>query len=110
MSSTLVHVGATIMCSHAAQVSLTTGNTRVKVGGQFAIVLSDLGTVAGCPFTVGTTPSPCVTVRFLVPASRIRINGQPAVLQNTTGLGQNGAQVPQGPPNIVVTQMRVKGT
>jgi len=40
----------------------------------------------------------------------VRVGGQPVILQNSTGLCQSAEQIPQGPPNVVMTQMRVRGT
>ncbi len=113
MGSPLLHIGATILCTHGAQATITPSNTRVLVGGQPAAVQSDMTTVAGCPFQVpvgaGTKPQPCVTVKWLVPATRVRIGGQPALLQTSAGLCQSAEQIPQGPPNVVTTQVRVTG-
>jgi len=113
MPGFLVHVGATAMCPHAGQVTFITTNTRVMVGGQPAITLPDLFTVAGCPFQIpiptGTKPQPCVTGRWIVPATRVLINGQPAILLTSTGLCQSVEQIPQGPPTVTVTQTRVGG-
>lgn len=111
MGDFLLHVGATIMCPHAGQASITPSNTRVKVGGQLVATVNDLTTVAGCPFTVPPSkPQPCIKVQWLVPAVRVRVNGQPALLRSSTALCQSPEQIPQGPPNVVVTQVRVKGT
>jgi uncharacterized Zn-binding protein involved in type VI secretion len=81
MPGPIVHVGATIICPHAASVSVVTGNARVMVGGQPAATIADTYPVAGCPFQVpivaGTKPQPCVTSRWLVPATRVTVNGQP---------------------------------
>ena len=38
------------------------------------------------------------------------VNGQPPILQSSTGLCQSPEQIPQGPPIIVAPQMRVVGT
>ena len=66
---------------------------------------------AACPFTVpGKGPQPCVKVQWLVPALRVKVMGQQVLLQSSSGLCQSGEQIPQGPPNIVSTQIRVKGT
>jgi uncharacterized Zn-binding protein involved in type VI secretion len=106
----LLHVGATAICPHAGQISIISSNTRVMLAGQPAATLADTYTIAGCPFTVPPgKPQPCVTVRWLVPAMRVMINGNPAILQNSVGLCQSAEQIPQGPPNVIVTQVRVKG-
>ena len=114
MPGFLVTTASSIICTHGATVSIVSGNTRVKAAGAFVAVLSDVGTVSGCPFQIpfgsGTKPQPCITVRFLVPATRVRIGGQPALLQTSSGICLSAEQIPQGPPTVVSTQMRVKAT
>lgn len=113
MSGFLLHVGATAQCPHAGQVQIISTNTRVRVGGQPVALASDTYTISACPFQVpvgpGTKPQPCITIQWLVPATRVRVNGQPVVLQTSTGLCQSAEQIPQGPPSVVMTQVRVKG-
>ena len=46
------------------------------------------------------------TVRYCL---RVLVNGQPAVLNTSTGLCFSAEQIPQGPPMVVVTQPRVTG-
>ena len=114
MAMPLLHVGATVMCPHAGQASIVPSNVRVKVSGQFVAVLPDTTTVAGCPFQVPVGPAvkplPCVAVRWLVPAMRVTVGGHPALLKTSSGLCQSVEQIPQGPPNVVQTQMRAKAT
>ncbi|MGH2354065.1 MAG: hypothetical protein ACRDJN_20865 [Chloroflexota bacterium] len=111
MPGLLLQVGATAMCPHGGQVSIISSNTRVLLGGQPAATLNDTYPIAGCPFTVpGPKPQPCVKVQWIVPALRVLVNRQPAILQTSTGLCLSAEQIPQGPPNVVVTQVRVKGT
>jgi hypothetical protein len=110
MPGQLLHVGATILCPHAGQASIISTNTRVKVSGQPVAVLNDTTMIAGCAFTVGTKPQPCIKVLWLVPAARVKVNGQPALLSTSSGLCQSAEQIPQGPPQVVATQMRVRGS
>ncbi|MBN1204055.1 MAG: hypothetical protein JXB05_03915 [Myxococcaceae bacterium] len=111
MPGYLVHVGAQILCPHAGQTSVISSNVRVKVAGQYVATLNDNYMIAGCPFTVPPgTPQPCLKVQWLVGSVRVKVNGQPVVLQDSTGLCLNPMQAPQGPPNIAVVQPRVKGT
>lgn len=110
MSGFLLHVGATALCPHAGPVQVVSSNTRVLVGGQPVATLADNFVISGCVFTVPSgKPQPCVTVQWLVPASRVRVGGQPVILQTSTGLCQSAEQIPQGPPNVVTTQVRVRG-
>ena len=110
MPGFLLHVGATVMCPHGGQVTIIPAGARVLLGGQPAATLGDTYLIAGCPFTVGPKPQPCVKVQWLVPATRVMVNGQPAILQTSTGLCLSAEQIPQGPPNVVVTQVRAQGT
>jgi len=107
MPGFVFHVGATALCPHGGQVQVISSNTRVLVNGMPVATVADQCLVAGCAFTVGPKPQPCVRVQWLVPAARVLINGQPALLQTSTGLCLSPEQIPQGPPNIVATQPRV---
>jgi hypothetical protein len=40
----------------------------------------------------------------------VRVGGQQALLQTSSGLCQSAEQIPQGPPNVIAGQIRVKGT
>jgi hypothetical protein len=112
MPGFLIHVGATTICPHGGQISIASTNTRVFVGSkqQPVAIQSDTFNVAGCAFTVPTgKPQPCVTVKWLVAATRIMVGGKLVVLQNSVGVCQSADQIPQGPPNVAMTQIRVKG-
>jgi hypothetical protein len=108
MPGFIVHIGATILCTHAGYVSEITSNFRVLVGGQPVVTQNDTFLVEGCPYTL-PPPHPCMTVTWLVPSLRIKVNGNPAILQDSIGICQSGDLTPQGPPNVVMTQTRVKG-
>ena len=111
MGSPILHVGASVICSHGGQVTTAPGNPRVKVAGQPVATMADVYAVAGCVFTLpGPKPSPCIKVQWVVPATRVMVGGQPVILQTSSGLGQSPEQAPQGPPSVVVVQPRVKGT
>jgi hypothetical protein len=106
----LCNAGMTAMCPHGGAVQVVPGNPRVLLGGLPAATISDAYLIAGCVFTVGPKPQPCVKVQWLVPAARVLIGGNPAVTRTSTGLCQSAEQIPAGPPSIVMTQMRVSGT
>ena len=110
MPGPIFHVGATAICPHGGQVQTISSNARVLVGGMPAATLADTYLVAGCVFTVGPKPQPCVRVQWLVPAVRVMVMGQPVILQTSTGLCLSAEQIPQGPPAVLVTQPRVVGT
>jgi hypothetical protein len=108
MPGPLLHVGATVLCSHGGPASFVTSNARVLVGGAPVATLADQTLVAGCAFSPGQ-PHPCVRVQWLTPAARVLVNGQPALLQTSTGLCLAADQAPQGAPLPVTVQPRVVG-
>ena len=110
MSGHIVHVGATLTCPHMGTVTAITSNTSVMVSGQPVVTMSDTFTVVGCTFlATSPSPQPCLVVKWLVPATRVLVNGKPVILKTSSGICQSAVQAPQGPPNILVTQPRVKG-
>jgi len=111
MPGSLLHVGASVQCSHVAPATIQTSNTRVFVGTTLAVTVADVCAVSGCLYSVGAKSQPCVTIRW-APSSRVFINGQPAVVQ-VAGSGQgiclSAELAPQGPPMIGAIQPRVIG-
>jgi len=111
MPGFLLHVGIGAICPHGAQVQVISTNSRVLVSGKPVATLNDTYLITGCPFTVPTSkPQPCVEIQWTVPASRVKITGQPAILQDSTGICQSAEQIPQGPPSVITVQTRVRGT
>lgn len=106
MPGYLLHVGATVLCSHAGQAQPTVPFPRVKVGGQPVVTQSAPYTVAGCPNPPPpTSTGPCVTATWVVAATRVRAGGVPVLLQDSQAIA-----VPTGTPlTVVMTQFRVKG-
>jgi uncharacterized Zn-binding protein involved in type VI secretion len=109
MPGFLFHVGASATCPHAGQVSVVSSNSRVLVSGAPVATLGDQYSIAGCPFVVGNKPQPCIKVQWLAPATRVLVNGQPAILHTSAGLCLSAEQIPQGPPLVTATQTRVIG-
>jgi uncharacterized Zn-binding protein involved in type VI secretion len=108
-------VNATAICPHGGQITVVPGGApRVLLGGQPAATLGDQYVVTGCPFQVpvpgGTKPQPCVTVQWVVPALRVSVGRQPAILSTSSGICFSAEQIPQGPPNVIATQIRVSGS
>lgn len=110
MPGPLYHVGAPGICPHGGQATTISSNARVLVSGMPVATLSDTTLVAGCLFAPGGKPQPCVRVQWIVPAARVMVNGQPALLQTSVGICFSADQIPAGPPTILSTQPRVVGT
>ena len=84
MPGPLLHLGATVLCSHGGQATPTAPNPRVLLSGN----------------------GPCVTGQWLLGATRALIAGQPALLQASPSIC-----APTGTPMMaVVAQTRVIGT
>lgn len=110
MPGFLATVGSTVICPHGGQVSIISTNTRVLAGGQPVSTSADTFLIAGCPFTIPPSkPQPCIKVQWLIQATRVKVGGQPAILQDSTGMCSSPEQIPQGPPSIIITQTRIRG-
>ncbi|HEY0408503.1 MAG TPA: hypothetical protein VGC89_22400 [Pyrinomonadaceae bacterium] len=104
MPGFLLHLGATVLCSHAGQATPTVVNPRVLVSGQPTVQLSSPYVVAGCALPPPPAANgPCVTAQFITSATRVTSGGQPLLL-----LDSQAICVPTGTPlMILVTQTRV---
>ncbi|HSZ02866.1 MAG: hypothetical protein ACLP00_01645 [Terracidiphilus sp.] len=104
MPGFLVHVGATVMCSHGGQAQPTVPNPRVTVLGQPTVTIAAPYVVAGCAFPPPPAANgPCLTAQWLVGSTRVTSLGQPLVV-----LSSQAICAPTGTPLIIaVTQVRV---
>jgi hypothetical protein len=104
MPGTLVHLGATVLCSHAGQAIPVVTNPRVLVSGMPVATLASTYAIAGCALT-GTPAPPCVTGQWITGATRVLATGVP-VLVNA---GASVCVAPGTPMLVVATQTRVTG-
>lgn len=106
MPGPLLHLGATVLCSHAGQATPVSPNPRVTVSGQPIVTIASPYVVAGCtmpPPSAGN--GPCVTGQFVTAATRVTAMGQPVLLQDSQSVC-----APTGTPLMpVVVQPRVTG-
>ncbi len=107
MPGFLVHVGATVLCSHGGQAQPTVPNPRVTVSGQPTVTQVAPYTVAGCALPPPPNANgPCVTAQWLTGTTRVTSNGQPLLV-----LSSQAICAPTGTPLIIaVTQTRVTAT
>src|SRR5829696_4374276 len=87
MPGFLLHVGATVLCSHAGQAQPTVPNPRVMVSGQPRVTRASPYVVAGC--TLPPPPGangPCVTAQWTTAATRLLSTGQPLLLQDSQAI------------------------
>ena len=104
MPGFMLHLGATVLCSHAGQAQPTVVNPRVLVSGQPTVTIAAPYVVAGCALPPPPAANgPCVTAQFVTAATRVLSNGQPLLL-----LDSQAICAPTGTPLIIaVTQTRV---
>jgi hypothetical protein len=101
----VLHLGATVLCTHAGQATPLAPFPRVVLTGQPAVTLATPYAVAGCALT-GTPNPPCVTGQWIVGATRVLAGGAPVA----TMAGQSLC-VPTGTPMLpVAAQTRVLAT
>ncbi|MEX0348084.1 MAG: hypothetical protein AB3N15_01580 [Paracoccaceae bacterium] len=106
MSGPILHLGATVTCSHGGQALPVAPSARVLVNGQPSVAQTSPWTVAGCAFVPIGGNGPCVSANYVVGATRVLIDGAPAVLMSSTSIC-----APTGTPLIPVqAQTRVIGT
>lgn len=105
MPGPILHLGATVLCSHGGTATPTAVSPRVFVNGQAIVTLPGPYAVAGC--TLASIPSPpCVTATWMVGATRVFSNAMAVVIAT----GQSVC-VPTGTPLVsVVVQGRVVAT
>ena len=115
MPGFLLHTNAVLSCTHGIPAQIPPVQPRVLVSGQPVATMASQILVAGCPFTIpGPKPQPCVTVKWLMPAARALVMGQPALVQPAPGVGPglclSPEQIPNGPPMVSAVQPRVIAT
>lgn len=110
MAGNTITVNAGLQCPHGGSVRIVSTKTRAMANSAPIATSTDTFIVSGCPFQIPATPpipSPCVSVRWIVSDSRVKVNGSATLSQSSAGQCLNAAQVPQGPVVVVNTQTSV---
>ncbi|MEO8809407.1 MAG: hypothetical protein ABI386_04085 [Rhodanobacter sp.] len=104
MPGFLIHVGASVLCSHLGQAQASASNPRVKVSGQPTVMMAGLWTITGCVLPPPSAANgPCVSAQFVTAATRVTSNGQPLLLFDSQAIC-----APTGTPLLIVaSQTRV---
>jgi hypothetical protein len=105
MPGPLLHVGATVLCSHGGTATPTVPSPRVTLTGQPAVTLPPPWAVAGCALPPNAG-GPCVTAMWTAGTTRVTSMGQPLVIA-----GGAATCAPTGVPLLPVSfQTRVIGS
>lgn len=115
MPGFLLHTGAALQCTHGMPAQIPPVQPRVLVSGQPVATMASQLLVTGCPFTIpGPKPQPCLTIKWLMPTTRVLVMGQPGIVQPAPGVGPglclSPEQIPNGPPQVSAVQPRVFAT
>ena len=105
MPAPILHLGATVLCTHAGQAMPLAPFPRVMVSAQPVVTLVSPYAIVGCALT-GTPVPPCITGQFVMGAMRVLAGGSPVVT-----LVSQSVCVPTGTPMLpLMAQTRVLAT
>lgn len=106
MPGTLLHLGATVQCSHLGPAQPTAPNPKVTLNGQAVVTQTCSYAVTGC--TLPPPPNgngPCVSAMWTTAATKVTAGGQPVLL-----LDSQATCAPTGTPLLILsTQTKVSG-
>lgn len=107
MPGPIVHLGASILCTHAGQATPTVSYPRVMVGGQPVVTQPTPYVIAGCTLPPPIAANgPCVTGQWMTGSVRVLAGGMPLVLMDSLSIC-----APTGTPMLpVMVQSRVIAT
>lgn len=106
MPGNILHLGATISCSHSGTAQPTSFETRVTVSGRPVVTLTSTYTVAGCSLSPPPTANgPCATAVFTTAATKVTAMGKPVLLQDS----QSTCAPTATPLLVTLVQTKVSG-
>jgi hypothetical protein len=103
----MLTMASVMTCPHGGTIKATTSNTQVSIAGVRVLRSSDRFVVANCPFFIGTKPSPCLTVKWIVADLRSDAARGATLSQSSIGLCLNEFRAPQGIAVVRQTQTAV---
>ena len=80
MPGPILHVGATVLCSHGGQAVPTAPSPVVLVSGMPIVTIAAPYAVAGCAFVPPAGNGPCVTAQGVIGALQVLSHGQPVAI------------------------------
>jgi hypothetical protein len=108
MAGSALTTASVLQCPHGGTVAIVSSNARVSAAGAPLALATDTFTITGCPFQipvgVGTVPSPCVKVQWIVSDLRDGVGGMATLSSSSVGLCLAATQMPQG--NVVISTVQ----
>lgn len=105
MPAPILHLGASVMCSHGGSAVPTAPYPRVLVLGQPVVLTTSPYVIAGCALA-GTGTPPCVSGQWVMGALRVRGNGLALAIVGGTAV----CMAPGTPMQAVSFQTRAVAT
>ena len=101
MPASILHRGATVLCTHAGQATPISTFSRVTLSGQELVTLANQYSIAGCPLN-----SPCATGQWTSGSARVTAGGVPVAVFD----GQSTCIPTGNPMQPMMAQTRVLAT
>jgi hypothetical protein len=106
--SGLLTTASVLMCPHGGVVTASPASSNVSAAAP-VLAAGDNCIIAGCVFNVAGAPHPCVSVQWVVTATRVKRAGAMALTDSSVGMCIAADQTPQGSVIINTTQATVTG-
>ena len=94
-----------ITCPHGGMVAHSPMSYGELINGELPLLLNDIYTVVGCPFSVAGQWSACQRVKWITGSTKRLINGVPVLLNTSTGICESVTGAPQGIAMILSHQL-----
>ena len=98
MPGPILHMGATVLCSHGGQAIPTVPSPVVFVSGLPIATIAAPCAIAGCTFVPPAGNGPCVTGQWVVGATMVLSHGQPVAIMSGVSIC-----APTGTPMLPVS-------
>jgi hypothetical protein len=96
MPGALLTTGSQVQCPHGGLATLTTANAKASASTGRVLLETDVHTVAGCAFTIGPKPSPCIRIQWSAGAVKLAAGGTAVLLTTSIGTCYSPEGAPQG--------------
>jgi hypothetical protein len=107
MPGRVLTTGSQVMCPHGGSAILSTANARVRGSSGYVLLETDVHPVAGCAFTIGTKPSPCLRIEWKALVAQTSVDRQAPLVESSVGTCYSPESAPQGIAVIVSAEPRV---
>jgi hypothetical protein len=101
MPGRVLTTGSQVKCPHGGSAILSTANARVRGRTGYVLLETDIHPVAGCAFTIGTKPSPCVRIEWQAGAAQASVGRRSPLVESSVGTCYSPESAPQGVALIV---------